>query len=361
MGRLRKHELAALPNGTVVYLATYIQYITEVLMSSLSVRKTLWIFVAAVVIPAVVRADDPVTRAAHLLNERKFGEAKSLLISFVEKNSTHAAAAYYLGRLWLEEGNYEQAIDWFEKAVELDKTSSEYHVWLGRAYGRAAREASIFRKPSLARKTKAAFEQAVHLDPANVDARLALMEFYRQAPGIAGGSIQKAIEQAELVKRLDPYRGQLALGQIHEGEKQYSEAKRAYSEALRQFPDSSAAYFRLASLYTLVAQYDSAFEILNRILKRQPGSLLVHYHIGKVGAVSGQRLEQAEQSLKIFLRNQPPMENSWQAAAHWRLGMVYEKQGKLEDAGAEYQQALKLKPDHEEAKSALTKLRKRSG
>ena len=38
-------------------------------MLYLSVRKTLWIFVAAVVIPPVVRADDPVTRAAQLLNE----------------------------------------------------------------------------------------------------------------------------------------------------------------------------------------------------------------------------------------------------------------------------------------------------
>jgi tetratricopeptide (TPR) repeat protein len=44
------------------------------------------------------------------------------------------------------------------------------------------------------------------------------------------------------------------------------------------------------------------------------------------------------------------------AAAHWRLALVLEKEGRKADAIAELQTAVKLKPDFEDARKDLKRL-----
>lgn len=88
------------------------------------------------------------------------------------------------------------AVLWLEKAVALDATSSENQLWLGRAYGSQAIKANVFKQASLAGKVKTAFEKSVELDANNLDARFGVIDFYLQAPGIMGGSVEKAREQA---------------------------------------------------------------------------------------------------------------------------------------------------------------------
>lgn len=48
---------------------------------------------------------------------------------------------------------------------------------------------------------KSAWEKAVQLDPKTVDARESLIQYYLQAPAIAGGSVDKAIEMATEIKK----------------------------------------------------------------------------------------------------------------------------------------------------------------
>ncbi len=43
--------------------------------------------------------------------------------------------------------------------------------------------------------------------------------------------------------------------------------------------------------------------------------------------------------------------------AHYRLGMVYEMTGRIEEAKNEYQITIELNNNHEDAKSALAKLK----
>jgi hypothetical protein len=46
------------------------------------------------------------------------------------------------------------------------------------------------------------------------------------------------------------------------------------------------------------------------------------------------------------------------AAAHWRLGLVLEKEGKKAEAIGEMEEALRAEPDFKEAKGDLKRLRK---
>ena len=80
------------------------------------------------------------------------------------------------------------------------------------------------------------------------------------------------------------------------------------------------------------------------------------FQIGKTGALSGQRLERAEEALAEYLKATPGREDPPLAAAHWRLGMVYEKKSDRERAKSEYQSALRLDPKYKPAQDALKKL-----
>jgi hypothetical protein len=54
----------------------------------------------------------------------------------------------------------------------------------------------LLKKASATNCIKKKFEQAVELNPENFDARMGLLQFYLMAPGIMGGSKDKAREQA---------------------------------------------------------------------------------------------------------------------------------------------------------------------
>ena len=97
-----------------------------------------------------------------------------------------------------EAAEYRQAAELLEGIVAQTPSSEAYH-WLGKSYGHMAEEAGLFRALELARMTRQALEKAVELDAENRPAVEDLMEFYRQAPPIVGGSAEQA---ARLEKRL---------------------------------------------------------------------------------------------------------------------------------------------------------------
>src|ERR1700712_539057 len=65
------------------------------------------------------------------------------------------AAGYLLaGKCYFMSGEFKKATEAFEKAVALNPNSSEYHHWLGRAYGRRAETSNFLSAPSLATKSR---------------------------------------------------------------------------------------------------------------------------------------------------------------------------------------------------------------
>src|SRR6476646_2722406 len=88
------------------------------------------------------------------------------------------------GRAAMNRNDADAAAALFEKAVAQNPKNAEAHYLLGTAYGSQAQKASIFGQASLAGKTKDEFEKAVELEPALLDARFGLIQFYAMAPGI---------------------------------------------------------------------------------------------------------------------------------------------------------------------------------
>jgi tetratricopeptide (TPR) repeat protein len=260
--------------------------------------------------------------AQELYRAKRYAEARTAFEQVAAADPDNAEAAYRLGMLALMRDGQEEAVKWLEKATALAPRSSPYFKALGDAYGLSAQKAGLFSKPGFARKSLKAYEKGVELDPKSVSARYALFIFYRAAPAIIGGGVDKARAQAQEIQKLNVVRGTLALVELSLADKKYEET----------------------------------FVSLENLRRSHPEALDAVYQIGRVAALSGQRLDEGAAALKEYLAhtpndNQPPL---W--AAHWRLGQIFEKQGDAATARTEYEAALKLNPTQPQLIEAMKRL-----
>jgi tetratricopeptide (TPR) repeat protein len=291
-----------------------------------------------------------------LFDAGKRAEARAALEAAAREDPKDARAAVYLGRIFLAQEDLDNAVLWFEKAVVLDAASSENQLWLGRAYGSQAQKANVFKQASLAGKVKKTFEKAVALDSNNIDARFALIDYYLQAPGIMGGSVEKARAEAAEIGKRDGLRGHRALGRIAEYEKNFDVALVAYARAEKEFPGKREPFFWMTNLYSKQKEYGKAFDVMEKLLHEQPAELLACFQIGSLAAQSGERLDRGKECLELYLAREPKKAEPSLAATHLVLGRIYEKKGSRDLARREYEAALKIDPALKDAQVALKKL-----
>ena len=306
--------------------------------------------------PLALEAQAPLT-AEQLINARRWDEAKVVVEGMLARNRNDPAALYLRGRIYYAQDSSSKAVDWFEKAVDRAKESAEYHLWLGRALGDEAQKASKFRQPFLARRVKSEFERAVALDPKMIDARMGLVDFYSMAPGVMGGSIDKAREQAAEIGKLNPIRGHFAAARVAERQKDHATAEREYKAAIAFAPDSSDAYYSLGASYRNQSRWDDAFAIYEELMKRRPDEMPVHLTWAGTAAQSGTNLERGEREAKLYIANAKDAPAANMSNAHWRLGQIYEQTGRKDLARAEFTEALKLNPSNQNAKKSLEALK----
>jgi tetratricopeptide (TPR) repeat protein len=314
------------------------------------------VIAAALLVPNVLAGQNSDTSGVRLFEAGKYKEAKSVLEPAFKANTRDAAAAFYLGRIAMEERKHDRAADYFEAATKLDPKNSHYFLWLGRAYGREAQQANVLRQPALAKRTREAWERAIELDPQNLDARSDLIQYYVQAPGFMGGSTAKALEQAEEIRKRNALRGHLELGALYEREKKFAEAEKAYVAASKEKSDRHVGEYRLGLFYQNTGAFDKAFDLFESMIAANPSEAGALFQIGKTGAMSGQRLSRAVEALEAYLQTTPGRNDPSLAAAHWRLGMVHEKRQDRQRARAEYETALRLDPTLKQATESLKKL-----
>jgi tetratricopeptide (TPR) repeat protein len=301
------------------------------------------------------RQTSPLKTGIAYFDAERLDQAKATLTPLAKSGDPEAM--FYLGRIAIEQSDGDEAVSWLEKAIEKNERSSRYHQWLGTAYGAKLAGANQFAAMSLAPSMKRAMERAVELDSANIEARVSLTQFYLQAPAIVGGGVDKAREQVTAIMARDPYQGRLQEAAIAENQRDTVAAERMLRDLVAAFRDSSAPAIRLTLYYVNLKRYDDAFRVLEDRLGRSPNDASSLYQLGRVGAVSGTRLDRAQWGLNRYLkmphkRGTPPI-----AAAHWRMGMVLEAKGNLTTAKAEYETALRLDPKLAGAKASLEKLK----
>ena len=143
---------------------------------------------------------DRLGRAVQLHEEGRHEEARSLLEEVVADEPENHRALWNAGLLSMSRRQHEEAIRWFDEAIAVDDSIAEYHLWRGYAYAQKLDTCGLLTKIFVAPKIRSSFEQAVRLDPRNVKAREALMQYYDRAPALLGGSRTKAQRQAAAIR-----------------------------------------------------------------------------------------------------------------------------------------------------------------
>ena len=286
------------------------------------------------------------------------GKLFALALPFALQTSS-ASDSYRAGRAAYDAGNYELAVKSFERAIQIDDKTSDYHLWLARAIGTEAVGAGIFHQPGMARRAKSEFERALVLNPKNISARDGLLQFYLRAPGLIGGSVAKAREQAEAIARMNPLRGHLARAALAAYAKDQMTVEREHHAAVLEYPDSSVAVFTYANWLATNARADEALVHLEHFLTRHPGEPSALVWLGRIASTSGKQLDRGELALRQALTAPGVgMDPNLPAPAmiHFRLGELLSRKGDKVQARKEFEAAIKLNPNLDAAKKALKTL-----
>lgn len=260
-------------------------------------------------------------------------------------------------RAALEKRDPEAAVAAADAVLKSSPKDTDVLLWAGRAYGQRAMSASIFSKMSWAKKCRESWEKAIAIDPAFLDARSELLRYYLMAPGIAGGSGDKAREQAAGIAAVDVTEGHIARGRIAEHEKDLSAAEAAYRKAAESDPKATTGPIALAVFYGGQKRWADARAIFEKRLAADPNDATAVYQLGRVAYFSGEEMEKGVALFERYLTLPVPKDGPSYADARWRKGLLLEKLGKAPAAVAEYREALKLDPAHRGAKRELERLK----
>src|SRR6266849_8480416 len=261
------------------------------------------------------------------------------------------------GRAALQRNDYEAAVAILEKAVAQTPNSAEAHELLGEAYGSLAQRVNIFKQASLASKTHHEFERAVQLDPNLLDARMGLVEFYTIAPGFMGGDRQKAIAQANELKKRDGLMGHRAFAYIYGQEKKPELARKEYIDAVKEQPNSPNAHYWLGISFLIAEKnYKAATQEFELAVRIDPVFMPGWFQLGHMAAVTGANLQRGEEALQKYLAYTPRQEEPQHYRAYFWLGGIYEKQGKKAEARQSYATSLRINPRQPDVAEALKKI-----
>jgi tetratricopeptide (TPR) repeat protein len=309
--------------------------------------------------PAAAADSAELAACVRSFEARDYEQVQGCFAAYVARQPGDALALSYLGRTCFERRLAPEAIKWLERAVAIAPGRSEFHDWLGRAYGIAAERAAVVRQLDLAVRARQQFERSVELDPANLDALEDLVEFEVQAPPLLGGSLDKALRHAGEVERRDPLRGRLARAEVLL-RRPRGGPEAALAElrgAAVDFPGDSRPRLALAAAHAQAGRYAAAFDELEAVLRLDPGNADAHHQLARTAALSGRRLDRAEELLSRDLERWPPGDGAALADGHFELAAVLERRGDLAGARGHYLEALRLDPGSAAARAALRRLR----
>ena len=274
-------------------------------------------------------------------------ESFEALRSALAKNPADLPARLSLARLYAEAGSHAQATAELEEALRQSPAHLEASLLLAgllleqEAAGRAVTilEAARSAHPDSAtvlfalgqahlalaqpEESEARFRGAVALDPGFAPAWLALGEALAEKPG-QGPAALETLEKYRELEPDDP-RGHRNVGKIHQQLNQLEEAAADFRRALALDPNDAEAHFRLAAVLARLGRAEEA-------------------------AAARQRFQELEQR-----RTDERMQGLAFTNA-LRDGQRLARQNRLGEAAAYFEEALKLRPQSDVARSMLAKV-----
>jgi len=215
-------------------------------------------------------APDIVRRADALYQRTEYKDSLQVL---AEDPAPDAVGYFVRGKDYFMLGDYNKATELFQKALALSPMSSEYELWLGRAWGRRAETGSWLMAGPDASKARQCFERAVALDPHNRQARNDLFDFYLNAPGFLGGGLKKAEASAKTIATERPAEYEFEEAQLSDRRKDYAAEEAHLRRAMTLAPGEAGRMVDLARYLAKrgrLGESDRLFEQARILAPSQP-------------------------------------------------------------------------------------------
>lgn len=230
------------------------------------------------------------------------------------------------------------------------KQRAEINFWLGKVREGQAEASNIFSASRYGRLARDHYIEAVEIAPKNTSYRLALIDFYLDAPTIAGGDVEEAKMHAEALFDQDKLLGFKALAKCYAELDEHKNVLSTYQRALDAFPNDAELYYLRGHYYLSIKDYDSA--VTNFLSSKnlpatnsQQAAIQFHalYYIGRTSSISGQKLAQGIAAYKEYLSQYQPIAGQPLPDTNWvtyRMALLLEKNSQSIKAKALYHSLL---------------------
>lgn len=311
-------------------------------------RTTRWaatgLLLAAAIMRAAAQSPDSLIAAAreHMRADRH-EDAVRAFSAVMRIAPGEVEAPLGIGWIEMKRGNFARAVDWFQRARQVQDTNAWVHVSLGRAYTNLALR-SGFRRVVHGHRARRAFERALEIEPQNVSALEPLIAWHLVVPRGLGGDPARAERYARRLQEIAPLRGLLALGRIAESRKDPAAARARFGEATVAFPDSADAWLALAGALNRAGDSREGIAALERCLASQPAQPDCTYELGKTLAEEGRDPARARAVLAALIDALPADARARRSAALYYLAVAHEAAGDRDAARDAKQRARELDP-----------------
>jgi protein O-GlcNAc transferase len=305
----------------------------------------------------------PVLEHAHSLNARsteaayqlslvlqrlnRLDEAIPLLKSVVEAEPTNADALVNLGLAFSQAHDARQGVPYLQRAVQLKPDNVTAHQDLAAAYLQDNEtEAAIVE-----------LKAALKLTPDSPQLHYNLGTAYKLQDDSAN-----AIPELETAEKLDPnrYEPKYVLGVLYMQQAHYPEAASRLEESLKLHPQNGDGWATLGSVYNKLDRLPEAVSALQEAIRQLPNQADPHLTLAAVLVKQNQSAQAAEERKAAANLMRSHM-NSQRAEVATNSGKSLLKDGKLEEAVAEFRNAIQFDPDFAEAHAQLAKALDKQG
>ena len=203
-----------------------------------------------------------------LIEQKQFVKAQDTLQKILKNRPNNLEAIELLGDVYCNQVDWDNAIEQYEKLLELKSDVANYQYKYGGALGMKALSVNKLKAIVYLGDMEDAFLKAADLDPNHIETRWALARFYMHVPGILGGSKDKAWKYTDELMKLSPVDGYLSKGHYYEDEDEFEKAESYYKHAIK-IGESFTCYQHLSDLYLKFKKPEQALKAMETYYEKK--------------------------------------------------------------------------------------------
>jgi len=334
-------------------------------MKLIKSKQNAWLFLATLILftlkltssdaqnNEILKVKDKDVQDALLYYEKDdYKTAKTLLDGIIVKDENNADAHYALAAVLSKLKKNDDAIEENKKAIEINPNNADYHYQMSMLHVIEINTANIFSKLSIVGSIKEELLSALKIDPTHRLAMINLTGFYIQAPSIAGGDNEKAMELANKLLKIDEKQARIFLIQIYLNLNNSAKAAEE-TENLIKIDEYSGRFLLIQGLKKKgdLAKAEEQYKIIESKFGNNPEYFAFFNDYGYF-LLNQKRFDEAIEKFKKQVQLAPKSAN-----AHDSLGEGYFNKKMLKESLAEYTKALELNPDLKSAKDKIKEIK----